>query len=575
MATGQDYGRVGMLVLGLTMGSGCYAGIHDHDDGGLDGGDAGEDGGEDAGEDDGGDDGLGPADEMPAATTRFFRLTHAQWENTVQDLLQLPEPTGLSSEFRADPFVGGFIFDNNAVSLEVDQALWSGYQRAAVAVAELAAGDPTIIAAIAPADAADEAARAREFVTDFGLRAFRRPLTDEELATYEELFQRGPELYDDTTGFEAGVRLVLEGMLQSPHFLYRVEGSEDIAGDVIPLDSWEIASRLSYFLLNTMPDEALLAAAAADELRDAEAVRTQALRMLETPRAAAVVERFHHQLLQVDRFGNADPSPAFYPDAPEGLGLLATEEHRQFVRHTVFEQDGSWGDLLTSTETFVNGELAKLYGLPGEFGTEFTRVDLDPAERRGLFTQIGFLVANSTSANPDPIHRGVFLAKHIACHGIAAPPDEIPPIPAPDETQTNREAIEALTEVAGSECVGCHSSLINPFGFALEGYDATGAFRTVDNDKPVDSASNVLLGDGPVPVSNGVELAEALAADAQVHECYAQHWLEFAMARPHEETDTPLTGRLATESLEDLSVKELLVELTVSRPFLTRSAEEM
>jgi hypothetical protein len=577
MAMLQRHMRFGMLVLGLGVSTGCYGGVHDFgkDDAGLDGGDAGD--GEDAGEeagDDAGDDGLGPVDEMPASTTRFFRLTHAQWENTVQDLLQLPEPTGLSSEFRADPFVGGFIFDNNALSLEVDQTLWAGYQRAAVAVAEMVAADPTIIAAIAPANA-DETARAQEFVATFGLRAFRRPLTDTELASYVTLFQRGPELFEDTTGFEAGVRLVLEGMLQSPHFLYRVEDSEEIVGDVIPLDSWEIASRLSYFLWNTMPDDSLLAAAAADELLGAEGVRTQALRMIESPRAEAVVERFHHQLLQVDRFAAADPSPAFYPDAPENLGLLATEEHRQFLRHAVFEQDGSWGDLLTSTETFVNAELAAIYDLPGEFGADFTRVDLDPTQRRGLFTQIGFLVANSTSAHPDPIHRGVFMAKHVACHTIAAPPDEIPPVPAPDETQTNREAVVALTEVAGSECVGCHSALINPFGFAFENYDSTGAFRTMDNDKPVDATGSVLLSDGAVPVSNAVDLAQALAGDARVHECYAQHWMEFAMARPHQDTDEPLTTRLATESIEDLSVKELLIELTVSRPFLTRATEEM
>lgn len=568
--------RVGMfLVLGLGLGSGCYSGINGFgNDGGLDGGDGGADAGDDAA-DSAGDDGLGPADEMPAATTRFFRLSHTQWENSVQDLLRLDEPTGLSSELRADPFMGGFIFDNNVLSLEVDQALWAGYQRAAVELAEMAGTDPTILAAIAPDEGADEATRAREFVATFGMRAFRRPLTDAELEDYLVLFNRGPELYEDTTGFAAGVRLVLEGMLQSPFFIYRVEGSEEIAGDVIPLDSWEVASRLSYFLWNTTPDDTLLAAAAADELGDVEAVRAQTLRMLESPRAEAVVERFHHQLLRVDRFASADPSPAFYPDAPEDLGMLATAEHEAFLRHTVFEQDGSWGDLLTSTETFVNDDLAKLYGLSGTFGDELTRVDLDPAERHGLFTQIGFLVANSTSANPDPIHRGVFMAKHIACHTIAAPPDAIPPVPTPDATETNREAVVGLTEQPGSECVACHSQLINPFGFAFEGYDATGAFRTLDNGKPVDSSATVVLGSGQVPVNDAIDLVEAMAADAKVHECYAQHWLEFALARPHEDVDEPLTTRLAAESLEDLSVKDLLVELTISRPFLTRSTQEM
>jgi hypothetical protein len=570
--------RVGtMIVLALGLGSGCYAGVGDFDKNGA-GGDGGGDGadGADGADDDGEpvDDGLGPADELPAATTRFFRLTHAQWESTVQDLFGLQEPTGLADDFRADPYVGGFVFDNNALSLEVDQALWGGYQRAAVELAEMVASDPSLVAAIAPA-AADEATRAREFITSFGLRAFRRPLTEGEVATHLSIFDQGRTLYDDTNGFEAGVRLVLEATLQSPHFLYRVEDSDEVEGDVIPLDSYEVASRLSYFMWNTMPDAELLAAAAADELRDVEAVRAHALRLLDSPRAQAVVERFHHQLLHVDKFASAAPSPAFYPDAPDNLGMLAMEEHDLFLRHTVFTQGGSWGDLLTSTETFVNAELAALYGLPGNFGSAFTRVDLDPAERRGIFTQIGFLAANSTSVNPDPIHRGVFLAKQIACHTIAAPPDDIPPVPAPDETQTNREAVEALTEIPGSECVACHSQLINPFGFPFEIYDSTGAFRTIDNDKPVDSTATVWLSSGPVPVDSAVDVAEALAADMGVHTCYAKHWLEFAMARPYAEADKPLTERLATGSLDDLGVKELLIELAVSRPFLTRSAEEM
>jgi len=566
--------RVGTMVLGLGLASGCYNGLSDFDKDGFGGGAEGGDGADGADDGEPGPDGLGPVDEMPAATTRFFRLTHTQWESTVQDLLGLPEPTGLSSEFRADPYVGGFIFDNNALSLEVDQALWSGYQRAAVEVAAMVAADPALVAAIAP-PAGDEATRAREFVTNFGLRAFRRPLTDTEIVDHLELFARGPELYEDTAGFEAGVRLVLEAMLQSPHFLYRVEDSEELDGDVIPLDSWEVASRLSYFLWNSMPDEELLAAAAADELRDPEVVRTHALRMLESPRAQAVVERFHHQLLHVEKFANAAPSPAFYPDAPEDLGMLAIEEHDQFLRHTVFTQDGSWRDLLTSTETFVNDELAAIYGLVGSFGPEFTRVDLDPAERRGIFTQIGFLAANSTSANPDPIHRGVFLAKTIACHTIAAPPDMLPPIPLPEEGQTNREAIVALTEADGTTCVACHRPLINPFGFAFEGYDSTGAFRTMDNGRPVDASATVALQGGVVPVDGATDLAEALAEDEGVHTCYAKHWLEFAMARPYTEADEALAKRLGTGSLEDMSVKEMLVELAVSRPFLTRSAQEM
>lgn len=562
-----------LLLLALGLGSGCYAGVQDLE--GMSGGaDAGEpDGGEDAGDEGQGPDGLGPAEELPAPNTRFFRLTHVQWENSVQDLLYLDAPTGLSSEFRADPFVGGFIFDNNALSLEVDQALWSGYQRAAAEVAETVSGDPAIIAAIAP-DSGDEATRIDDFIRNFGMRAYRRPLTEAEASSLTELFNRGPELYEDVGGFEAGIRVTLETIFQSPYFLYRVEDSEEVVDEVVPLSSWEVASRMSYFLWNTTPDQALLQAASDGELGDPASVEEHTRRMLDDPRAELVVERFHHQLLEVEKFTQAAPSEAFYPDAPDDLGELAVEEHDLFLRHTIFDQGGSYRDLLTSTETFVNNDLAALYGLGDSFGEEFERVDLDPNERRGIFTQIGFLAAHATSVNPDPIHRGAYLARHIACHVIAAPPDNVPPVPEQQPDETNRETVVAHTEAPGSECLGCHKPLINPFGFAFEHYDSTGAYRMIDNGKTVDASSQVLL-DEAVMISDAVDLAEAMADSESVHACYLEHWMQFAMGRPSDEVDDALVERLTTDSFDDVGVKDLLVAMTTSRPFLTRSTEEV
>ncbi|MEX1365542.1 MAG: DUF1592 domain-containing protein, partial [Nannocystaceae bacterium] len=319
----------------------------------------------------------------------------------------------------------------------------------------------------------------------------------------------------------------------------------------------------------------LLAVAEAGQLGDPAVVEEQTRRMLESPKAEQVVERFHHQLLHVDKFTQAAPSAAFYPDAPEDLGQLAVQEHDLFLRHAIFDNDGSWRDLLTSTETFVNDDLARIYGLSGDFGDEFTRVDLPANERRGIFTQVGFLVANATSVHPDPIHRGAYLARTIACHTIAAPPDDITPVPAPDESATNRETVAAHTEAPGSTCMGCHTPLINPFGFPFEGYDSTGAFRTMDNGRPVDAKANVILGDGAVPVEDALDLAEAMAEDSQVHQCYMEHWMEFAMGRPYDEMDAPLVERLSAESLDDVGIKDLLVEFTKSRPFLTRAMQEM
>ena len=448
--------------------AGCYSGM---DASHANGGDAGADGGDSntagSGDDSGDDDDIVES-ELPAPTTRVFRLTHEQWENTVRDLFFFDEHTGASEYLRADPASSGFIFENNAVALEVDQALWSGYGFAAAYVAELVTSDPSVLAAILPPDGGDDAVRARAFVEELTLRAFRRPASEAEIQSYVALFDGATALYDDVDGFTAGVRLVIESVLQSPRFLYRVEESSEPDGPVIPLDDWEIASRLSYFLWNSMPDDELFDIAAAGDLVSPSTVEAQARRMLEDPRAASVVQSFHRQLLNTEKFEGVTPSPAFYPDAPEGLGHLAVIENQMFIEDVVFQTRGSFGELLTSTETWANDELARIYGVQAEVGSEFQKVSLDPTKRRGLFTQIGFLAANSSSVNPDPIHRGVFLIERVTCSHIPAPPDDIPPLPGLDETKTNRQIVEDHTEAPGSVCAGCHTGVINPYGLPFE-----------------------------------------------------------------------------------------------------------
>jgi hypothetical protein len=564
-----------MLTFGAT---GCYSGM---DASVANGGDASASGSDSNADSSGDGDGDGDDDdivesEVPAPTTRVFRLTHQQWENTVSDLFFLSEHSGASEYFRADPASSGFIFENNALTLEVDQALWSGYGYAAASVAELVTSDAAIMAGILPPDGGDDQARARAFVEELALRAFRRPPTDAEVSSYVALFNGAASLYQDVDEFEAGVRLAIETILQSPHFIYRVERSNEVEGGVIPLDDWEIASRLSYFLWNTMPDDELFDVAAAGELTSPSTVETQARRMLEDPRAAAAVQSFHAQLFETKKFEGVTPSAAFYPDAPEALGELALAEAKMFIHDIVLETGGSLNDLLTSTETWANNELAAIYGVQGELGSEFEKVALDPSQRRGLFTQIGFLAANSTSVNPDPIHRGVFLIERVTCMPLPAPPDDIPPLPGLDETKTNRQVVVDHTEAPGSVCAGCHTGLINPYGFPFENYDSIGAWRTEDNGHTVDSTSTVLLDGGQVPVQNAIELIEALAASPSVHECYVRHWQEFAHGRLFAPEDAGIVTRLADNSRQDdTPVHEIVLGLVKSQPFLTRSTEEL
>jgi len=346
-----------------------------------------------------------------------------------------------------------------------------------------------------------------------------------------------------------------------------VESSARVKDGAIPLDGYETASRLSYALWDTMPDATLLQAAAAGELTSAAAVSAQARRLLDSPRAEPVLEHLHYQLLNVERYRGITRFPE------EMLPDMAAEENRRFVQHVIFTRNGSLADLLTSTETFANKTLADLYGLTGQFGDEYQLVDLDPQQRSGFLTQIGFLASNANSGVSDPIHRGVFLARRMACINVPMPPPNIPPLPAANG-RTNRETVTAHTEVPGSVCVGCHGAFINPFGFPFEYYDGLGRYRTEDNGQPVDGATSPALSEAP-HVSNAIELTQALATSKQVHECYARHLFEFAFGRLTSADDEALIQQVAVSSKDQgTSIRELEAMLVSSPAFLSRILEK-
>lgn len=513
--------------------------------------------------------GSAPGEELPSPSTRAARLTHLQYENTLKDLLHVDDVAGLIGDLRPDPATAGFLFDNDSVALSVDGTLFDGYQRIASTLAQRVVDDPGLLA-----QATDGTSDAEGFVRSFGLRAQRRPLTDDELSEYVALHAMGATLDPARSPFDAGVRLVIEAMLQSPSFLYRVETSATEANGVIPLDDYEVASRLSYALWNTMPDAALFDAAAEGILTDADGAAEQATRMLDDPRAQAMVTHFHDQLFEAEDFANIHPSESAFPEISPDLGAYALEEHERFVRDVVFDRDGDYTELLTSRNTFVNADLADIYGLSGTFTDAFVPATLDDS-RRGILTHVGFLAANATSTAPDPIHRGVFIARKIACLPLAAPPANIPPLP-PAEGRTNRETIEAHTQQPGTVCSMCHAPIINPLGFPFESFDAVGAFRTTDNGHPVDTTSNAPVGSENVDVANASELADALAASVDVHSCYTKHWIELLHGRASTSEDSALQERLGAASQRgELSIRGLIAALVTSPAFLTRSSEEL
>ncbi len=499
-----------------------------------------------------------------AEAPQFPRLTHLQWENSVRDLLYLADDLDVSSAFLPDPPLGRF--DNNIARLQITSGLWSDYQRAAESIGERAAGEAAIIDAIAPdRDAAN-------FIASFGRRAFRRPLNDTERDRYDAMFTAGAAHFAELGTFQAGLRMVVESMLQSPHFLYRTELTGIEQAGIHTLTEFEVASRLSYAFLNTMPTDELLDLAESGGLSSGEEVRAAATALLDDPRAQAQFAHFHFQAFEMREYLDLDKDAGLFPEWDRANGASLRTGAEMFLGSVLFE-GGTLTDILTSRRAFVDAELARLYGIEGEFTDEFVEVELDPSQRSGFLTRAGFLAKNATLTEPDPIHRGVFVNLSLLCRDLPAVPD------LPDDLMpvgdTNRQRVESLTG-DGTCGAGCHSRLINPIGFALENYDALGQWRDQDNGFPVDAADIYIFEDGTeISFNNAVELSDQLAASPAVHSCYIRQVLEYLHGRDLAEADEGTIAELARASQEDgLALREVLIEAVSGNAFRLRATKE-
>lgn len=544
------------LALGAALGAGCVGQIGDPEGGAACAT-------------------CGPATTDPAnapvETSRFPRLTHLQWENTVQDLLHLPAPSGLSASFTGDPLGG--IFDDNEASLLVTPGLWSDYQLAAEDLSVQVTSDPALMDKLLPAGApSDPAGRVKAYLEETGKRAYRRPLTSAEIASYTALFAKGKDLVDGADDFAKGVRLTLQAFLQSPHFVYRVEAGSDVGKDgKILLSGYEIAAKLSYMIWNTMPDDALLAAAERGDLDTKEGIAAEASRLLADPRARAMVAWFHKQLYQYDLFDDLNKDPTKFPEFDPSLGADMKKEAELFIDDVVFEQKGGLKEILTEPRSFVNDRLAAIYGLQGSFTSEFVAVDLDPKERSGFLTRVGFLASNATKLEQHTIKRGVFINRRVLCAKLPDPPNNVPPLPAAKPSQTNRERVDGHTG-KGTCGASCHGTLINPAGYAFEHYDAIGRYQTTEKGNPIDASATYPLESGDITYQDAIELDALMADSDQAHECYARSWLEYGYGRSHEKGDEAMIKELGKASRK--GTLALVLALTQTDAFRTRIPHE-
>jgi hypothetical protein len=513
--------------------------------------------------------GMATGTPAPIATPTIARLSQLQWANSVRDLLYLTSAGDLTLP-TADAVVR---LDNEADSLFVNQALHDDLQASAERLAAQIAGDATATGRLLPASApADAVGRATAFIQTFGRRAYRRPLTSDEVQSFVTLFNQGPSLTTGLTAFAAGVRVTIEAFLQSPHFLYRTAFGGTAVQGRARLTDHEIAANIAYGLTNSIPDPPL--SAAADQgIRTPDVIAVQAKRLIATAAGKSAVDRFYFQFFGLGQYDTLEKNPAVAPKFTSAVGPMLHAETQQFLQY-VFGQNGTLRDMFTSPVTFVNSTVAGLYGLTGSFSpSTWTQVQLDPAQRPGVLTRLGFLAYHGHDGDiQDSIHRGAYINRRLLCKDMSPPPGVVlPTIPPPTGTnQTNRQIVNGIT---GPNTCGasCHGVFINPAGFAFENFDGLGAYHTMESGQVVDASGTYPFTEGPKSFANQVEFSKALADSQQLHSCHAVNWAANLYSRIPRAGDLAAAAVVAQSSLsQNISSADLIVALMTNDAFVTR-----
>jgi hypothetical protein len=496
---------------------------------------------------------------VTASVAPLRRLTVEQYRNTIADLLGVTDgidPAALpADEAVADRYISNTTRPVQSADVERYAAAAETIARKVVAsVAGLLGCDPA---------GAGEAACVGKFIESFGKRAYRRPLTTVELERARKLYAVGR-----ATDVATGVRFVVQALLQSVNFLYLFEPAPtSMAGKVLAVDGWSMASRLSYFFLDSMPDDELFAAAEANQLATPEQVARQAARLMALPRFRDTVGNFHDQWLALGELATVEKDAKLFPAWQPELRAAMQQEARHFVDQVMRQGDGKLETLLAGHFTVVNAPLAAFYGLAAPPAGAWQKVDLDPGQRAGLLTQPGLMATLAREDRTSYIRRGKLVREAFLCTPIPDPPPGVDASEA--KIPANADARQrAAIHRDRPDCAACHS-LFDPLGFAFETFDAIGRYRTTENGKPIDAHSEITATralDGPV--KDAVDLAGKLATSDEVRECVARQWLRFALGRVESDADLPSLDT-AMKGFRDggWKVGDLLVALARSDAF--------
>ena len=413
-------------------------------------------------------------------------------------------------------------------------------------------------------DGSEEGACAETIVRRLARRAYRRPVTDADLQVLMNLYEEG----HSEDGFERGVQTALQGILTSPQFLFRAERDPiDLApGSVHRLSDLELASRLSFFLWSSIPDEQLLEVAENGELAQPSVLGSQIQRMLTDPRADALVENFGGQWLHLRNLESFVPDRTEFPEF-DGILKNAMRRETELFLGSIFREDRSVLDLLRADYTFVNEPLARHYGIPGVYGGGFRRVSIENPVRQGLLGHASILAVTSFPNRTSPVVRGQFVLENIIGTPPPPAPPGVPPLPSTAKPRTMRERMEVHR--ANPACSSCHR-VMDPIGIALENFDATGAWRMRDGENVIDASDTMADGtqvDGPVA------LREALLRDPRVFVgTLVEKLMTYALGRGVEYYDMPTVRQIVREAAaSDYTAATLIGGIVRSVPFQMRT----
>ena len=426
-----------------------------------------------------------------------------------------------------------------------------------------------------PTGADDRQICAEKIITKLATRAFRRPLAETDLADLLQYYRDGLE----RGGFEEGIRSALTGILASPYFLYRVEQvpAGVAPGEVYAVDDLALASKLSFFLWNTIPDDELLDVASRGELHKDDVLRREVQRMLEDPRADTLASNFVFHWLNLRRLGEVDPDRSIFPYA-SGRGDPRADYMTELTlfAKSIFDENRSVVDFMTAKHTFVNERIALLYGIKNVKGDRFQRVELTDSTRWGLLGKGAILMAAAYPNRTSPVLRGSFILEYIAGAPPASPPKNVPPFPESDisgpKPKTVREIMAKHRE--NPVCYSCHG-IMDPLGFALENFDAVGVWRSKDRyaGTPIDSAAE--LPDGTA-VNGPDDLRTALMRHPeQFVQTFTERLLMYALGRTIDYRDMPAVRKIVHEAKrDDWRFDSIVWQIVTSEPFRMRQAPQ-